>query len=60
MKKKRFETIFEQGTINRYKVIVDQETGINYLYASEGSGGGITVLLDSEGKPVITKKERAW
>ncbi len=58
--KKRFETVYEQGAINRYKVIVDTETGVNYLYTSEGSGGGITVLLDSEGKPIVTEIGRGW
>ena len=36
-------------------VIVDKETGVNYLYVCRGYGGGLTPLLDSEGKPVITK-----
>ncbi|MCH3962762.1 MAG: DUF6440 family protein [Clostridium sp.] len=56
MKDKRFETIFTQGVMESYSIIVDRETGVNYLYVSNGSSGGLTVLLDSEGKPVITKK----
>ncbi|WP_242865304.1 DUF6440 family protein [Clostridium sp. ATCC 25772] len=29
--------------------------GLNYLYVSKGNSGGLTVLVDSEGKPIITK-----
>lgn len=52
---KRFEVIAKQGTIETYRVIVDKETGVNYLYISNGSSAGLTVLLDSDGKPIITK-----
>lgn len=52
---KRFEIISTQGNIESYKVIVDRETGVNYLYISNGTSGGLTVLLNSEGKPIITK-----
>lgn len=36
-------------------VIVDKETGVNYLYVGRGYGGGITPLLDSDGKVIVTK-----
>ena len=35
-------------------VLVDKETGVNYLYAAGSYGGGVTPLLDKDGKPVIT------
>ena len=35
--------------------IIDKETGVNYLYVCRGYGGGLTPLLDAEGKPIITK-----
>ena len=35
-------------------VIVDKETGVNYLYVCRGYGGGLTPLLDRDGKPIIT------
>ena len=38
-------------------VVVDKETGVNYLFFSRGYGGGLTPLLDSDGKPIITKDE---
>ena len=36
-------------------VLVDRETGVNYLYVGRGYGGGLTPLLDADGKPIITK-----
>ena len=52
---KRFEVVSTQGTFETYRVIVDKETGVNYLYVSNSYSGGLTVLLDSEGKIIITK-----
>ncbi len=36
-------------------IIVDKETGVNYLYVGRGYGGGLTPLLDTDGKPIITR-----
>jgi hypothetical protein len=36
-------------------VIVDKETGVNYLFVCRGYGGGLTPLLDENGKPIVTK-----
>ncbi len=52
--KKRFEVLETQG-MGTYSVIVDNETGVNYLYVTIGPSGGLTVLLDADGKPIITK-----
>jgi len=54
---KRFEVESSEGLIESYRVIVDKQTGVNYLYISNGTSGGLTVLLDSEGKPIITKNK---
>ena len=56
-KDKRFVKIYSQsaGTI---EVWVDKETGVNYLYHASGYGGGLTVLLDKDGKPVVTPVEK--
>ncbi len=43
------------GLITDARVIVDKETGVNYLFVACGYGGGLTPLLGSDGKPVITK-----
>jgi len=37
-------------------IIVDQETGVNYLFVNFDNAGGLTPLLDADGKPVITKE----
>ncbi len=36
------------------QVIVDQETGVNYLWVKSGYAGGLTPLLDADGKPIVT------
>jgi hypothetical protein len=53
----RFETIYSQGKINVSKIFVDKETGVNYLYVSDGSAAGLTLLVDREGNPVISSVE---
>ena len=32
---------------------MDTQTGVNYLFCNSGNAGGLTPLLDREGKPVI-------
>lgn len=34
-------------------ILVDNETKVMYLYYQQGYGGGITVMVDEEGKPLI-------
>ena len=41
-------------------VIVDKETGVNYLYVGRGYGGGLTPLLDADGKVVVTKAQSVY
>lgn len=54
-KEKRFDVSTKEGTLSETKVIVDKETGVNYLFYHDGYAGGLTVLVDAEGKPIITK-----
>ena len=55
-KPKRFETVYQESTMLTEKTIfVDKETSVNYLYIANGIGGGLTPLLDSDGKPVVTR-----
>ena len=35
-------------------VWVDKQTGVNYLFVNSGYAGGMTVLLGTDGKPVVT------
>lgn len=47
------EATFTLGTL---RVLVDRETGVNYLWCRDGNSGGLTPLLGSDGKPVITPR----
>ena len=53
-KEKRFVKVYSQD-LGCTVVYVDKETGVNYLFTSSGYAGGLTVLLNREGKPVISK-----
>ncbi|MCQ2433635.1 MAG: DUF6440 family protein [Oscillospiraceae bacterium] len=57
-KHKRFQVILDESTGlmgNETEIIVDKATGVNYLFVKNGYGAGLTVLVDAEGKPVITR-----
>lgn len=58
-KKERFEVVFTDGSQMKdsgmRQILVDGETGVHYLVWKSGYAGGITPLLDSEGKVVIKK-----
>ncbi|MDF2503263.1 DUF6440 family protein [Clostridium sp.] len=54
---KRFKVIYKQGLASSFKIIVDTETGINYLFTADGYAGGLTVLLDKDGRPVVSPIE---
>ena len=56
-KNTRFEKVFTQGAVNVTEIWVDKDTGVNYLYHVSGYSGGLTPLLDREGKPVISPVE---
>ena len=56
-KNDRFIKVFSQGAVNVTEILVDKETGVNYLFHCSGYAGGLTVLLDEEGKPIITPVE---
>ncbi len=59
MQMKRFERIFREGnrlTSGETQILVDQETGVQYLWHCQGYAGGITPLLDADGKPVLDPK----
>lgn len=58
MADKRFVIEHKEGRFSGAKVIVDSETGVNYLFAWDGNAAGLTVLLDANGKPIITKVYR--
>ena len=48
------EKIGQMVHVRPHHIYVDKETGVNYLFIANGYAGGLTPLLDREGKPVIT------
>ena len=56
MSKDRFVETYTQGLTNVEKIIVDKETGVNYLLAASTltAGCGMSVLVDRDGKPIVT------
>ena len=58
-KEERFEVVYKDGSEMKNsgvrQIIVDKETGVNYLAWKAGYGAGITPLLDSDGKVNVTK-----
>ena len=55
-KEDRFEKVYSQGKLTTTEIWVDKETGVNYVFHQNGYAGGMTVLLDREGKPVISAR----
>jgi hypothetical protein len=58
MKNDRFEIVYSQrfDISDRMDLIRDKETGVNYLRTwFNNSAGGVTVLVDKDGKPIITR-----
>jgi hypothetical protein len=55
-KDKRFIKTYTQGA-GSTEIWVDKETGVNYLYHASGYAGGLTVLVDMDGNPIVTKVE---
>lgn len=53
-KNDRFEKVYSQGALNTTEIWVDKETGVNYIFRQSGNAGGMTPLLDRDGKPVIS------
>ena len=52
---KRFVKTYNQGFWDRtMEIWVDKKTGVNYLVTQSGYSGGMTVLVDAQGKPIIT------
>ena len=53
-KDERFIKVYSQGKLTVSQIWVDTVTGVNYLFQEDGYAGGMTVLLDKEGKPVVS------
>ena len=53
----RFQKILVDGggmTESRFEIYVDKKTGVNYLFTQCGHSGGLCVLVDRDGKPIVS------
>ena len=55
-KNKRFKIVCSQrdGVGVKTEILVDRETGVNYMFHQNGYSGGLTPLLDKDGNVVVT------
>ena len=56
IKEDRFiKTVVDSGGLseNYMAIYVDRKTGVNYLFSSSGNAGGLCVLVDAMGKPIV-------
>ena len=55
-KEKRFIVTEKEGSAltQSIQIIVDKKTGVNYMWVAQGNAGGLTPLLDRDGKPIVT------
>lgn len=49
----RFEIVEKDGFMEGTRIVVDTETGVQYLMAHWTNVGGLTVLVDRDGKPLL-------
>ena len=54
-KRFEFKQLQKENWMTDALVIVDKETGVNYLMVRSGYGAGLTPLIDADGKPIVTK-----
>ena len=50
----RFEVVYRQGHVKVTEILIDKKTGVHYIYHKDGNSGGLTPLLGSDGKPVVS------
>ena len=54
----RFEVLYKEAHaagLEKRIIYVDRETGVNDLFVWTGYAGGLTPLLDADGRPVVTR-----
>ena len=52
-KEERFVKVYSENLGSEF-ILVDKKTGVNYLFVQSGYAGGLTPLLDRDGKPIIS------
>ena len=56
-KQERFVKVYSEN-LGTEMILVDRQTGVNYLFVQSGYAGGLTPLLNRDGTPVITPLPR--
>ena len=56
----RFVEIYSQKTEGSTKILLDMVTGVNYLFHQNGYSGGLTVLRNPDGSPVVTPPQQLF
>ena len=53
---KRFIVTYKQGGFvdPEVKILVDKQTGVNYMWTAAGYAGGLSPLLNRDGTVVVT------
>lgn len=57
IKEDRFKRILVDNggfSENHMAIYVDRKTGVNYLFSACGNAGGLCVLVDRDGKPIVS------
>ena len=57
IKEDRFKRILVDNggfSENHMAIYVDRKTGVNYLFSTCGNAGGLCVLVDRDGKPIVS------
>ena len=52
-KDERFIQVHSEN-LGSQMILVDKVTGVNYLFVQSGYAGGLTPLLDRDGKPIVS------
>lgn len=55
-KEQRFVVSEKKGSLSGTKVITDTKTGVQYLFVYDGYAGGLTLLVDRDGKPLLSER----
>lgn len=54
----RFEVVYTSGSVGtQTAVFVDHDTNVMYMFVKSGYGGGLTVMMDETGKPLMWEGE---
>ena len=53
----RFIQIYNQYSKDGFRIYYDKETKVMYLISDIYKGGGVTILVDKDGKPLLYGEE---